>query len=416
MPLIEFWKSNPDAVSKLSVSQIVSTAGDGNLRDNSLCQSEIREYCRSISSQKISEYVEQCLSSKLDKGGSILQDLVNELGRRLDYAVKNGRYQGTSTDIGFDGLWKAPEGNDIIVEVKTSDAYRVSLDTIVNYRSKLRTNSEISENSTILIIVGRQDTGELEAQVRGSRHAWDIRLISVEALIKLVILKENSAEIETDLKIRSILLPVEYTRLDRLVDVMFTTATDVSPSRDSTNISEESFEENQSSDAFAEQKSKVGKVAGIWDFTEPHLLANHRSKMISALSRKLKVDFIKQSRALFWDKDHKTRIACTISKKHTRRSSVPYWYAHHPKWDEFLLEGDPGLLVLGCMDLDVAFAIPIVDFHSVMSKLNKSKSEEDVYWHIHVAINTNGKHEIVVPRESKNFNLEKYKFDLVPSS
>jgi len=35
----------------------------------------------------------------------------------------------------------------------------------------------------VLIVVGRQDTGELEAQIRGSRHAWDIRLISAEALL-----------------------------------------------------------------------------------------------------------------------------------------------------------------------------------------------------------------------------------------
>ncbi len=40
--------------------------------------------------------------------------------------------------------------------------------------------------SSILIVVGRQDTGDLEAQVRGSRHAWEIRLISVDALLQLM--------------------------------------------------------------------------------------------------------------------------------------------------------------------------------------------------------------------------------------
>jgi len=116
----------------------------------------------------------------------VLQDLVNELGRRLDYKVTNGRYQGTSTQIGFDGIWTSPEGHTIVAEVKTTDTYRIALDSIAGYRQKLLAAKTFSEPSSILILVGRQDTGELEAQIRGSRHAWDIRLISVDALLKLV--------------------------------------------------------------------------------------------------------------------------------------------------------------------------------------------------------------------------------------
>lgn len=67
MPLIDFWKTNPGAVDQLSIAQIVSAAGDGNLRDNSPCSKEIREYFRGAASSKLSEYVEQCLSSKLEK-------------------------------------------------------------------------------------------------------------------------------------------------------------------------------------------------------------------------------------------------------------------------------------------------------------------------------------------------------------
>ncbi len=68
--------------------------------------------------------------------------------------------------------------------------------------------------SSVLIVVGREDTGELEAQVRGSRHAWDMRLISADALIKLVELKEGAGDPETGRKICSLLAPMEYTRLD----------------------------------------------------------------------------------------------------------------------------------------------------------------------------------------------------------
>ncbi len=111
--------------------------------------------------------------------------------------------------------------------MKTTDAYQISLDTIAGYREKLLKSSHIADPSSVLITVGRKETGELEAQVRGSRHAWDIRLISADSLIKLVQLKENAEGPDTGKKIRRLLTPIEYTRLDDVIDVVFTTAKDV---------------------------------------------------------------------------------------------------------------------------------------------------------------------------------------------
>ena len=91
MPLISFWTSEPDAVGQLSVEQVVATAGDGNLKDGSLCSTELREYVRQIPTAKIASYIEHCLNTSFNRGGMILQDLINELGRRLEYEVTNGR-------------------------------------------------------------------------------------------------------------------------------------------------------------------------------------------------------------------------------------------------------------------------------------------------------------------------------------
>ena len=227
MPLMKIWSSAPEAVEQMSIEQVVSSAGTGVLKDASPCSVELREYLAQIPSSKIASYMEHCLSTAFIKGGMVLQDLVNELGRRLDYKVTNGRYQGVSKEVGYDGLWISPEGHAIIAEVKTTDAYRISLETIAAYRSKLTAGGQIASSSSILIVVGREDTGELEAQVRGSRHAWDIRLISADALVKLVQLKENTEGSETGSKIRTLLAPMEYTRIDRMIDIMFAAATDV---------------------------------------------------------------------------------------------------------------------------------------------------------------------------------------------
>jgi hypothetical protein len=181
MPLLAFWASNPKEVSQSTIEQIVAMAGDGVLKDNGPCSNELREYLKQTDSGQLGKYIEHCLSSGFTKSGSVFQDLVNELGRRLDYKVTNGRYQGTQNSIGFDGIWSSPEGQAIVAEVKTTDAYTVKLDTIATYREKLLQSNEIAQPSSVLIVVGRQDTGELEAQIRGSRHAWDIRLISADA-------------------------------------------------------------------------------------------------------------------------------------------------------------------------------------------------------------------------------------------
>ena len=109
--------------------------------------------------------------------------------------------------------------------MKTTDTYRINLDTISAYIEKINSSvgSGGAKNFSSLIVVGRQDTGDLEAQVRGSRHAWSTRLISVDALIKLMFTKEEVDDKPLIDRIRRILLPFEYTRVDNIVDLVFET-------------------------------------------------------------------------------------------------------------------------------------------------------------------------------------------------
>ena len=80
----------------------------------------------------------------------------------------------------------------LLSKSKTTDAYRIDLDTIANYRRTLiHENSLAEDNSSVLVVVGRTDTGDLEAQIHGSRHAWSMRLLSVDALLRLMQLKES---------------------------------------------------------------------------------------------------------------------------------------------------------------------------------------------------------------------------------
>jgi len=317
MALLKLWNSDPGAIGELSIEQILATAGDGNLKDETACSAEIRKYIAEISTTKLSNYVDHCLSSSFNKSGFVLQDLINELGRRLDYSVTNGRYQGVVNTVGFDGLWLSPEGHGIVVEVKTTDAYRINLETLATYRQKLLAAGKLPEQSSILIVVGRDDTGELEAQVRGSRQAWDIRLISTDALQKLVQLKESSGDLETGRKIRTLLTPLEYTRLDELVDAMFTTATDIESASDLTVADEENHE--------GEADKPADETKGYkFQFTDGLIISDKRARMIEAIGKRTKAKLIQKSRALFWDAAHDIRAVATISKRHERSPSYRY--------------------------------------------------------------------------------------------
>jgi hypothetical protein len=215
LPLTELWLTSRSQLENKHIQQIIAFAGDGLLRDGSAAAQEFREFLTHLPASHLTKFTEQCLTDTFKDSGLALQDVVNEIGRRLGFRVFNGRYRGSTRDTGHDGLWRLLQEHSIVVEVKTTDAFRIDLNVIAQYRWELSEKGQIAEaRSSILIVVGRQDTGDLEAQIRGSRHAWDIRLISVDALIRLMALKEAVEDQNIVRRMHEILIPREFTKLD----------------------------------------------------------------------------------------------------------------------------------------------------------------------------------------------------------
>jgi hypothetical protein len=160
-----------------------------------------------------------------------------------------------------------------------------------------------------------------------------MRLISVEGLVALVRLRESTESPVAGAKLRSILIPMEYTRLDGLIDVMFTAAKDVEGG-DETKVPPEEGEDGGSG----------------WRFTDPKLIEAKRESIAQAFGDRESTKLIKKTRATYWDASHTKRIVCTVSKRYLENAAAPYWYAYHPSWDSFLGEGTTGHFVLGCMD------------------------------------------------------------------
>jgi len=249
----------------------------------------------------------------------------------------------------------------IVAEVKTTDAYRINLDTVTRYREALIATGKLMKESSVLIVVGRQDTGDLEAQVRGSKHAWNVRLISADALAKLVSLKENS-DLDSVGKIHELLIPFEYTNLDKIIEIAFTVAEDATTA----------LKEEQAEDSDALPSGQEAEVKQ--HHTPPELISEFRSNILESLSHAY-APLVKKSRALYWSADKALRAVVTISK-HYLEGEGGYWYAYHSDWDKFLSEATQGLYVLGCIGRGICAALSVGTLPNKASERHGTRGKE----------------------------------------
>lgn len=387
-----------------NIGQVVAFCGDGKLKDNSPCSEELRQFLAEQNEEQLATHARFCLDNSFDKSGYVLQDIVNEIGRRLGYSVTNGRYQGTKSDAGHDGLWMDGSHDHLIVEVKTTDAYRINLDTVCAYPEKmLASGKAIPGTFHTLIVVGRQDTGDLEAQVRGSRHAWNVRLISVDALIKLMFVKAVAASDFLLDKIRRVLLPFEYTRVDNIVDLVF----EAQQEKDFTNAAEADAEDTaELDDSQTEAKAVEPQKSNVQVINEKRLLiADAFFKLHQATSFSQE-----KRRPLFASIDGELTACVAVSKKYNL-DHQPYWYACHPDWLEHIKKGKEGFFVLGCMDREEAYALPRDLVISNLSNLNMTNNDKRHYWHIALKID-NGALGWHLPKLKNTMDLSRFTISL----
>jgi len=398
MALLNFWKNSREDVLKLKIEQVVSNAGDGSVRDQSICSTELREYFGQCPAENLLLYAQQCLEKAFNNSGLVLQDIVNEFGRRLDFDVENGFYRGKPSAIGFDGIWRSKTQADLIIEVKTTDYVTIDLDTHAGYKERLLSAGKTTKEASTLIIVGREDTGALEAQIRGSRYAWDMRLISVDRLVRLVQIKEKSDDATTVNPIRQLLRPFEYTKIDRIIDVIFTTTQNV--------------ESQQEMEPNVAETIGTGKETNRQVRTNFEELNAKRQQAVSAFAEMKGVPLIKRGTTLFSSPDKNLRVCCAVSKRYESEYQ-PYWYAYHPAWRDFLADGQDSYFILSCMDRDEAFAIPFEWLLNNRENLNRTERGDKSYWHVPITTISGGALAINASRIGTKTPLMPFSFAII---
>lgn len=375
--LLSMWKENKTAFNEKKLSQIIAFAGDGNIESEATYK-QVRELFGAVPTATIKEYVDECLKS-FDKSGFVLQDLVNEIGRRLDFNVTFGRFRGAPTKNGFDGLWETQD-TAIIVESKTTDTYRINLDTLNKYKTLLLNDRpDLMDKISILIVAGRQDTGDLEAQIRGSKYAWDIRLLSIDSLLKLLDLKEKFNDSKTIRQIYEVLRPQEYTRLDKLIDLIFLSVQDAE-------LEETNDQLEEKEDKKVEKSDKI--VSDRADFYED---------CVEKLEIKLNTTFLKKANTLY-SSGNETGVVISVSKEYTQGKRNKYWFAFHPHFSDNLSNYNLKYLLYGCGSADQAVFIPLKIIEDNKKYMWHTERENGkIYWHINIFKFEDGKLYLQTP-------------------
>ena len=393
--LIKLWKDQREFLDHKSYEQLINMTGDGILKDSSQTSMQIREFLNEVSSEKLKDFVDVCLNIGFKDSGLALQELVNQFGKRLGFDVIDGLYRGKKNDIGFDGLWHLNEDHSYIIEVKTTDAYRINLNTLNVYKQRLEERGDIEKNkSSILIVVGRQDTGDLEAQIRGSKFAWNMRLISVDSLIRLIGIRENVNDNQTINQINEILKPLEFTRLDRLIELIYLA----------------SEEDDNDNDLY----QKVESDNKISDEENNSRRVKFNDACVEVISNHFNKPFYQQSKSTFYSSDKSLGLSCAVSKIYPKKGWELYWFAFHQHHYDFLSSFNKSHATFGCGSSNQIIMIP---FHDVFIDLiqffgSTTKKNGKKYWHIKIH-KKQDKIELEVPSNPKQnkIDITKYLLD-----
>jgi hypothetical protein len=113
----------------------------------------------------------------------------------------------------------------LVVETKTSDNFTIDLHRLAEYRRLLPVSMKLGEeDSSVLLVLGRQDTGDYEDRIKGSRYAFVMRVITVDALLRLLASKEaiedEGARANFSARILELFTSPKVIALDAVVDII----------------------------------------------------------------------------------------------------------------------------------------------------------------------------------------------------
>ena len=388
MSLLTLWQESRDQLEGKRLDQLIAFAGDGKLMDGGTTSTELRELLAAAPSTFLTAWKDEALSDRYDGFGFVLQDLVNEVGNRLGFKVASGLYRGRSGMEGHDGIWKGHEGHVLLVETKTSSSHRIELRRLAEARRRFVTREPVDDEAcSTLIVIAEEDTEELEAQVRGSRSAWEVRLLGVESLYKLLSIRESLDDESVERRIQNILVPQEFTRLDKIIELVFATAEDV---------------QDEDSEAHGTLVPESGDES-----VERESAASFHAQILPELERRLGTPLVKRSRVLWSSPDNSVLVSCQVSKTYRRgQSAALYWFGLKIGTEQRLAGHPDAKCAFGLGSPSKVLLIPFSIIQAKLGSLLTTSKPDGSVGHWHIKFRRNDKRvELLTEREGGGMDV-----------
>jgi hypothetical protein len=170
-------------------------------------------------------------------------------------------------------------------------------------------------------------------------------------------------------RIREVLIPREYTRVDEIIDLVFSTAEDILEE-----TPEELGGEDTSKATPSERETK-----------EQEMPVSFNLACVDKIGKFFNADLTKQSRVVFSDLDSGLTITCAVSKEYKNASGPGYWFAFHQHQLEKLSKASSGYACFGCGSAEQIAVLPLDFIKSQLEGMNQTTREDGrIYWHVQI--------------------------------
>lgn len=207
---------------ELTLDRIVNLAGDWT--DGSRASEQFREIIEDeqTTTEEIEAYLQEAIDGSEQYHNKALQDLVNNIGRRLGFEIEYGVYQGLNDTIGYDGRWISTATDDdthLVVETKTNTAYSIDPGQAGGYMAELLDEHEVDRGQVYgLYVIGEGDVETVSQTVLGSQYRDRIRVITAQRLLDMLEIQEDSG-LRHD-QVVDVLLPINAVDVGQLVGLI----------------------------------------------------------------------------------------------------------------------------------------------------------------------------------------------------
>ena len=207
---------------ELTLERIVSLAGDW--KDESRASQQFRDIIEDeqTTTEEIESYLQEAIEGSESYHNRALQDLVNNIGRRLGFEVEYGIYQGVSGTIGYDGHWVSTATNEethLVVETKKSTAFSIGPEQAGDYMEELVENEGLDRGQVYgLYVVGNGNVETVSQTILGSKYRDRMRVITAQRLLDLLEIQADSG-LRHD-QVVDVLLPINAVDVGQLVGLI----------------------------------------------------------------------------------------------------------------------------------------------------------------------------------------------------